>query len=492
MITIGQLTAWSFSGASRILLVCIIQASYAQAAQPRPARHSADLKTKAGSSEDRRIHTRAGNALVRDLRFNHLTTNDGLSQSYVTAILQDRRGFMWFSTRDGLNRYDGNTFIVYKHDPNDPGTLSSNFIQDLLEDDDGYLWLATNTGVNKFDPATERFTRYVHDPNDANSFGGASVKSIAQDSRGYVWFGTEDSGLDKYDPTTGRFTHYLKESDGQFVGRITDVIADRHGDVWFVGERGLFHLDQKTGRITRPQATMYGLSAESVYADETGNLWMLVNSPIIGLVKYDRQAERFTKYPLSARAVSVANSNLLADGQNGLWVPSSEGLYYFDRRTERFTYRFQHDESKPDSLDSNIILSVYQDRGGVLWVGTENAGLNILNPRQEQFVHYTHRSADPNSLSPGRVKAIYQDPDGVLWVGLFPRAAGQIRSKDGPNHPLPPGARIRSVTVITFKAFTKMRRVFCGWVAGAAVLFGSMNAPGASSITGTTLMIPTA
>ena len=119
------------------------------------------------------IHAQGGHALVRDLKFTHLTTNDGLSQGYVTAILQDRRGFMWFATRDGLNRYDGNTFVVYKNNPNDPGSLSSNFIQDLMEDDHGYLWIATNTGVNKFDPQTERFTRYLHDPNNPNSIGGA-------------------------------------------------------------------------------------------------------------------------------------------------------------------------------------------------------------------------------------------------------------------------------------------------------------------------------
>ena len=178
-----------------------------------------------------------------DLRFAHLTTNDGLSQGYVTAILQDRRGFMWFATRDGLNRYDGNAFVVYKNNPNDPGSLSSNFIQDLIEDDHGYLWIATNTGVNKFDPTTERFTRYLHDPNNPNSIGGDSLTSIARDSRGYLWFGTEDSGLDKFDPTTGTFTHYRNDSDGQFVGRITQVIADRQGDIWFVGERGLFHLN---------------------------------------------------------------------------------------------------------------------------------------------------------------------------------------------------------------------------------------------------------
>ena len=124
--------------------------------------------------------------------------------------------------------------------------------------------------MNKFDPETERCTRYLHDPDNPNSLGGASVKSIAQDSRGSLWFGTEDSGLDKLDPTTGTFTHYRNDSDGHFVGRISQVIEDRHREIWFVGERGLFHLNQQTGQITRPPATRNGLSADSVYEDETG------------------------------------------------------------------------------------------------------------------------------------------------------------------------------------------------------------------------------
>jgi len=431
----------------------------AVAAEPRPTktliaearnRNFAHLTTKAGFAGDLETtadspprdfqNTRAegGYALARDLKFTHLTTNDGLSQGYVVAILQDRRGFMWFATRDGLNRYDGNAFVVYKNNPTDPGSLSSNFIQDLMQDDHGYLWIATNTGVNKFDPTTEHCTRYVHDPNNPNSIAGASVKSIALDSRGSLWFGTEDSGLDKLDPTTGTFTHYRNDSDGHFVGRISQVIEDRRREIWFVGERGLFHLNQQTGQIT--PATRNGLSAESVYEDEVGNLWMLADSPIVGLVKYDRQAERFTRYPLGGRGVGVlasttnggsTNGSLAADGQNGLWVPSSQGLSYFDRRTESYTYQFQHDETNPDSLDSNAIFSVYQDRGGVLWVGTENAGLNILNFQQEQFSRYMHRPADPNSLSPGRVKAIYRDSNGVLWAGLFPRVLDRLDRKTG-------------------------------------------------------------
>ena len=420
MSMIRRNTAWRLRGASRILLLCIIHALYAAAAQPHPVQGSP--------------------VVVRDLKFTHLTTNDGLSQGYVVAILQDRRGFMWFATRDGLNRYDGNAFIVYKNNRNDSGSLSSNFLQDLMQDDHGYLWIATNTGVNKFDPETERCTRYLHDSDNPNSLGGASVKSIAQDSRGSLWFGTEDSGLDKLDPTTGAFTHYRNDSDGHFVGRISQVIEDRQREIWFVGERGLFHLNQQTGLITRPPATRKGLSADSVYDDETGSLWMLVDTPVVGLAKYDRKTERLTTYPLGTRDIGVLastssggslNGTLVADGQTGLWVPSSQGLYYFDRPTERFTDRFQHDESNPNSLDSNAVFSVYRDRGGVLWVGTENAGLNILNFRQQQFHPYSHRPADPSSLSPGRVKAIYQDSNGVLWVGLFPRALDRLDQKTG-------------------------------------------------------------
>jgi ligand-binding sensor domain-containing protein/signal transduction histidine kinase len=389
----------------------------------------------------------SADAPVRALKFSHLTTNDGLSQGYVTAILQDRRGFMWFATRDGLNRYDGDAFVVYKNNPNDPRSLSSNFIQDLMEDEEGYLWLATNTGVDKFDPTTERFTRYLHDRNKPDSIGGSSVKSIAQDNRGNLWFGTEDAGLDKLDAKTGTFTHYRNDSGGRFVGRITQVIADSHGDIWFVGERGLFHLNEKTAQITQPPAANRALSAASVYEDESGDLWMLADSPTVGLVKYDRRAQRLRRYMLAARAVGVlasttnggsANCTLAADRQNGFWVPSSLGLYYFDRHKERYTHGFVHDEADPNSLDSNAIMSVYQDKGGVLWVGTENSGLNVLNFRQEQFGLYRHRPGAPDSLSPGRVKAIYQDSNGVAWLGLFPRALDKLdRTRGQITHYVP-------------------------------------------------------
>ena len=377
-------------------------------------------------------HAQDGNVLPHP-RFTHLTTDDGLSQNNITGILQDRRGFMWFATRDGLNRYDGNTFVVYKNSPNDPQSLSANFIHYLLEDRQGFLWIATNYGgVSKFDPITERFTRYQHNPDNPNSLSGDLVRCIAKDRRGYLWFGTTDSGLDRFDPTTETFTHYALDSEGQSVGEIHAIVEDSQGDIWFVGTNGLYLVNSQTGQITRPPATIaHHLAADYVTEDKDGNLWMLAWSPVVGLIKYDRRTDLLIDYPVGAAAVGISKSNLLDDGQNGFWVPSSLGLYHFDRQTGRFTFHFQHDETNPASLSDDRVVSVYQDRSGLLWVGTESGGLNLLDFRQEQFGAYQHDAAAPNTLSSGKVTGIYQDPSGIVWVGFTPRALDRLDRKTG-------------------------------------------------------------
>ena len=384
-----------------------------------------------------------GRPLPRDLKFSHLTTKDGLAQDNVVAILQDRRGFMWFGTGQGLNRYDGNSFVVYKNDPKDPGSLSHNFIRTVFEDDRGYLWVAAYPGINRFDPRTERTTRYLHDPKNPKSFSGDSLASVTADSRGHLWFATLDSGLDRFDPATETFTNYLNDSAGQFVGWVRRVIEDKRGEIWFVGDRGLFHVNVQTGQVTGPAPIITGLAVYDVYEDSHDDFWLLASSPTVGLLKYNRQTKRFTEYPLGAGATLVEGSTLLADGPNGFWVPSSLGLSYFDRRTERFAGLFQHARTDPDSLSDNSVTSIYRDRSGLLWVGTANGGVNILDLRQRQFSHYTHRPAEPDSLSPGKVSALHEDSDGVLWVGSFPRALDRLDRKSGRITHYVPGADSR-------------------------------------------------
>jgi serine phosphatase RsbU (regulator of sigma subunit)/ligand-binding sensor domain-containing protein len=376
-------------------------------------------------------HAAGGDGLPRDLKFTHLTTKNGLAQDNVVAILQDRQGFMWFGTGEGLNRYDGHSFVVYRNDPKDPGSLSHNFIRTVFEDAQGYLWVAAYPGINRFDPRTERTTRYFHDPKNPKSFSGDSLASVTADSRGHLWFATLDSGLDRFDPATETFTNYRINSAGQFVGSVRRVIEDKRGEIWFVGDGGLFHVNVQTGQVTGPASIITGLAVYDVYEDSHDDFWLLASSPIVGLVKYNRQTKRFTEYPLGAGATLLDGSTLLADGPNGFWVASSLGLSYFDRRTERFARLFQHARTEPDSLSDNSVISIYRDRSGLLWVGTANGGVNILDLRQRQFSHYTHRPEEPESLSPGKVNALQEDSDGVLWVGSFPRALDRLDRKSG-------------------------------------------------------------
>ena len=390
-------------------------------------------------------HARQDHSPPRDLRFRRLTTDDGLSQNNVVAIVQDRHGFMWFGTAEGLNRYDGNSFVVPGNDPNDLPSISRGFVGAVAEDDRGYLWVGAYPGIAKFDPTTERSTRYLHDPNNSNSFSGDSVASITADRRGHVWVATLDSGLDRFDPATETFTHYRNDSAGQFVGWVRRVIEDAQGEIWFVGDRGLFHVNQQTGQVTRSATTMKALSAFDVHEDSNGEFWFLTSSPIVGLIRYNRQTKAFAEYPLGAGATLLNRNKLLTDGPNGFWVPSSLGLSYFDRRSERFTL-FRHDRGDPDSLSDNSVVSIYRDRSGLLWVSTANGGVNILDLRQQRFRHYTYRPDRADSLSPGKATAIHEDSDGVLWVGVFPRGLDRVDRRTGRVTPYRPGTGDRNLS----------------------------------------------
>ena len=363
----------------------------------------------------------SGTDTLSNLKVTHLTTNDGLSHSNIFAIVQDHQGFMWFATRYGLNRYDGNTFVVYKHDPDDPDSLSDNFIYDLIVGDRGNLWMGTNSGgLNKFDPTTHRFTHYRHDPDNPASISSDEVTSVMQDRHGYFWLVTTDSGLNRFDPATETFTRYPNDSDRD-MGRILDITEDSRGDIWFVGERGLYHVNVNTGQLTRPPATIDRFSATHITADSDGTLWMLAFEPD-SLFKYDPRADRLTEYPFSS-GLGVPGSNLLDDGRNGFWVPSADGLYHFDRQSERFSQRFRHDRTNPDSLSDSGVTSVYRDRAGLLWLGSEYGGVNVINFQHEQFSTYRHDPDNPNSsISPGIVTAIHEDADGILWLGFYRRA----------------------------------------------------------------------
>lgn len=142
-----------------------------------------------------------------NIRFETLSMEDGLSQNSVITMLQDRQGFMWFGTEDGLNKYDGYQFTIYKHDPENEQTISDNLVSKIYEDSNGNLWIGTRSGLDRFERSNETFLHFQDDPLNPNSVQGKWVTSIMEDSSGNLWIGTDDAGISMLDPSTEEFSH---------------------------------------------------------------------------------------------------------------------------------------------------------------------------------------------------------------------------------------------------------------------------------------------
>jgi signal transduction histidine kinase/ligand-binding sensor domain-containing protein/CheY-like chemotaxis protein len=314
--------------------------------------------------------------------FRYITPNHGLSQSNVTSITQDRRGFMWFGTQDGLNQYDGYTFRVYRHDPRNPQSLSQNYIQCLHTTAQGRIWIGTrNGGVNVFDPTTETFTRYRHDPRDPRSLSDNSVTAMAQDQRGTIWVGTW-AGLNRFDARTGTFTRY------------------RH--------------DPYEPTSLRSE----GISA--IHPAPDGTLWI---GTFEGLERFDPATGSFRHYRHDPRNSGSLSHNmvraLLIDARGVLWVGTEGGgLNRYDPRTDSFV-RYEHIVGQPHSRVYSDVLSLEEDARGYLWVGTENGGISVLDPARQKSVTHVYNPVWGGGLNNGSIYALFCDRESNMWVGTY-------------------------------------------------------------------------
>jgi len=362
------------------------------------------------------------------LRFDALTTEQGLSQSTVTAILQDRQGFMWFGTLEGLNKYDGYNFTVYKPNADDPVSIAHKIILSLHEDKAGFLWIGTDGGgLDKFDPATETFSHYRHNPDTPNSLSNDSVWVIFEDKNGLLWLGCNE-GLSKFDPATETFTNYRhnpQNPNGLNNDSVRTIEQDRAGNLWLgLNEGGLYKFNPVTETFTHYQynpANPHSLSDNTVLAlhlDAAGTLWLGTANG--GLNKFNPADETFTSYQVNPNVPNSLPDNsvwaIYEDRAGVLWLGTNNGLSEFNRETETFT-TYQHNPADPYSLVQDVVLAIYQDQAGILWAGTRSGGLSKLTPTARQFDVYRHNPETPNSLMDNSVWSVYEDRQGLWWIG---------------------------------------------------------------------------
>jgi signal transduction histidine kinase/ligand-binding sensor domain-containing protein len=370
---------------------------------------------------------------ARGVKFERLSREQGLSQSSVLCIRQDRQGFMWFGTNDGLNRYDGYNFAVYKHDVLDSNSLSDSRVSAICEDSasPNTLWIGTlGGGLNKFDREKEHFTRFVHDPKTPRSLSHNSVWSIHEDRAGALWIGTQGGGLNKLDREKGQFIRFVYDPNNPHSlshNHILAIYEDRAGTLWIgTNGGGLNQFDRENEQFIRyvndpkePQSLSHN-HISAIYEDHAGALWV---GTLDGLNQFDREKKQFIRFGNDPKNPhSLSHNHVLSiheDRAGTLWIGTKGGgLNQFDREKKQFL-RFGNDPKNLHSLSDNVVVSLYCDASGILWIGTEIGGLNKLDRDKERFDHVAHDPNNPNGLNNNTVMSIYEDRAGALWIGTW-------------------------------------------------------------------------
>ena len=373
--------------------------------------------------------TKAANPVTR---FDHLVLKDGLSQSAVHGITQDSKGFLWFATSDGLNRYDGYTFKVFRHDSQDPRSISSSFILTLYMDSKDRLWIGTNGGgLNRYDAQTEQFDRFtVKNSNLSNN----AVSSITEDNDGNLWVGTHGGGLHRFNEPSQQFDHFKHNpNDPTSLGNnhINALYKANDGGLWIGTSGGLSHYDptlQQFSHHRHDSTNPHSLSQNTIHAlyqNKQGQLWLGTTD---GLNRLDQTSfqkangqkphfKRFKHNPLDPKSLSVNDVRSLFEDSNGiLWIGTHGGGLNRYHPKQGFVY-FTHQDTDPHSLSNNAVRSIYEDKQGILWLGTFGNGIDRMDRQTQNFGHYRHQSSDPDSLSDNLVWTILKDHQQTLWVG---------------------------------------------------------------------------
>jgi signal transduction histidine kinase/ligand-binding sensor domain-containing protein len=360
------------------------------------------------------------------IRFEHYTIEDGLSMSTVYDLIQDRNGYIWVATEDGLNRFDGYEFKIYRPAIDDPDGLNISNIHSLFEDRDGFIWLGgCMGGIIRYDPYQDSFQQLNPDSNVPN-IKILTIYSIEQDHTGLLWFASND-GLFRYDPGKDIWQYFQSKADDPSSlssDEVFSVVEDSSNRLWIGTSQGLDRFEWETEEFFHFQhdpddpGSLHGSGVYTIFEDRAGFLW--VGTTDGGPNRLDPGVEMFDYWVFDPDDPdSISNDSILAiteDSAGYLWIGTRQGLNLFDQDDEVFT-RYLTSEEAPDSLSDDWVHAVYIDRTGSLWVGTAYGGVNHFDPLSGQFRHFVPSPSVSDQISENSVWSIYEDMSGVLWLG---------------------------------------------------------------------------
>jgi len=350
-----------------------------------------------------------------------LSTEQGLSQSVVTCILQDSRGFMWFGTQDGLNKYDGYEFTVYRYDEDFQWSISGNFIRCIFEDASGNLWIGTDRdGLNKYDREQNVFFRFKHDKDDPESISDNCVLSIAEDHNGNLLIGTQN-GLNTYDRLEITFADiHLPDSIPPIV---KSLLFDKSQRFWVGTESGVLRYNNvlELTHIYQSSFDTTSLSSNEVHAIFESNGGEIFIGTRQGLNLLDEATGKFIRYYYNQDFSDYLEKSevqaVIEDNRGNIWVGTfGGGLIRVNLQTYDAKY-YTTQPDQPGSLSNDYIFSLYIDDAGLLWIGTYGSGINKLEILEVEFNHLSRETGTLNTLPSNEVYSILVDSEGNVWIG---------------------------------------------------------------------------
>ncbi|WP_282122601.1 hybrid sensor histidine kinase/response regulator transcription factor [Algibacter mikhailovii] len=375
--------------------------------------------------------------------FERITTNNGLSQSDINAIIQDQDGFMWFGTHDGFNRYDGYNFKIFNPDPKKPGAITSNLIYDLEQDLDGNFWIAsTGGGLIFMDRSTEKFTTFKHDKNDVNTINSDHVTTVYRDRENRLWIGTS-VGLNVLDLNQNKdslkFKRFSAIEDPFVVNREIrspiSIFQDSKGQIWLGSFSGIYMLsrDSNGNPYFKFMNEIFGFPSFSVRCINEFKDGRLVFGGEKGFYAQSKDKEGL-KFEKIIDDISI--TRILTDN-NKIWAGTdNKGLLLIKNNPTNGKFNlsktFVYDPKDPHSISKNRITSLYKDKTGIIWAGSTGGGINKFDPHRKQFFH-VRKTEDPNSLSYDKVRALYADSNDNFWVGTEGGGLNLLKKDPGKN-----------------------------------------------------------
>ncbi len=403
------------------------------------------------------LMVRGLSAQERAPHLQHLTIEDGLSQSAIFALMQDRQGFIWIGTKDGLNQYDGYHFTVFQHNPFDSTTLSSNFVTAIFEDSRGYLWVGTREGgLNRMDRNNEQFRHYRHNSQHPGSPSDNRITAITEDKSGTLWIGTvrelnrlPGKEIEKKSPVFQKLAHDPQNPHSLSHNSVEALLVDSEGFLWVGTRQGLNRLNLSQPARLNFQFDRFDAGPPgsgkllddcifSIYQSARGTIWV---GTISGLNRLQKNSHTFTQFPNRYHIYRKgwgAISDMEEDPTGKLWLTTPDELMIFNPATGQYQ-TMKNDPLNPASLSSNGLSRIIRDRSDVLWIGTNGYGLNLFDTKAERFFTYRRPRNFKSRISRFSITAILEDNQENLWIGAdvlyrWNRHTGNLISFETDSH----------------------------------------------------------